>query len=77
MQSFRRSIRQSFRRRTNTTVTLDDRKKIATSLNLEEGYKVKGHRGRSSTEVELSPAHAGGLQVQCDRFFQPVWGSLD
>ena len=65
MQSFRRSVRHSFRRRTATSVTLDDRKKIATSLNVEEGNKVKGHRGRAATSPssELSPAHAGGLQV--------------
>ncbi len=66
MQSFRRSVRQSFRRRTGTSVTLDDRKKIATSLNLEDGNKVKGHRKRAATEPasDLSPAHAGGLQVR-------------
>lgn len=66
MQSFRRSVRQSFRRRTGTSITLDDRKKIATSLNLEDGNKVKGHRKRAATEPasDLSPAHAGGLQVR-------------
>ena len=68
MQSFRRSIRQSFRRRANTSAGPDDRKKIAASLNVEEGKKVKGHRGRTSTEPssELSPAHQGGLQVRPD-----------
>ncbi len=71
MQSFRRSIRQSFRRRTNTSVNSDDRKKIAAALNVEEGQKVKGHRGRSSTEPasELSPVHPGGSQVNLKEFF--------
>ncbi len=67
MQSFRRSIRQSLRRRTSTASgSPDDRRRIAGSLNVEEGQKVKGYRGRSSTEPasELSPAHPGGLQVR-------------
>ena len=64
MQSIRRSIRESFRRRRGT-VSADDRKKIAESLNVEAGIKQstsKGHRGRSSTEPasEMSPLHGRG-----------------
>ena len=64
MQSFRRSIRESFRRRRGT-VSTDDRKKIAESLNEEAVGKqsnTKGHRGRSSTEPasEMSPLHGRG-----------------
>ena len=68
MQSIRRSIRESFRRRRGT-VSADDRKKIAESLNVEAGIKQsnpKGHRGRSSTEPasEMSPLHGRGAAAK-------------
>jgi len=65
MQSFRRSIRQSLRRRASTASAVhDDRKKIAATLN--EDTSKKPSRGRASTEPEqqVSPAHQGGLQVR-------------
>ncbi len=65
MQSFRRSIRSSIRRRRSTTRTTDDRKKIAQSMNIEAGIQDKksprkpreagpGFRGRATSE----PVHS-------------------
>ena len=72
MQSIRRSIRDSFRRRRTASVVTDDRGKIAEAMNLEAGIqtrKQKGPRGRSTSEpasnlVETSPAHAGAANQQ-------------
>ena len=59
VQSFRRSIRDSFRRRRSASSAADDRKKIAEALNAEAGIKSpggggggkqKGHRPRASSE---------------------------
>ena len=69
VQSFRRSIRDSFRRRRTTSMSaVDDRKIIADTLNLESESAQKKGRGIRRTNTQpsssTSPLHQGrGEQV--------------
>ncbi len=67
MQSFRRSIRNSIRRRQSTTRTADDRKKIAQSLNVEAGIRDNSARRRKGT----------GQAIRHRAASEPLSGAVD
>ena len=60
VQSFRRSLRSSFRRRSSTrTRDADDRKKIAASVNVEMGIHPRGPQGGKRAASEPLTAVTG------------------